>query len=143
MNTFSFAAMAGMGMFAMLVMAVVGALVGALVLSLAFRLVVGHMPSYLRALAAVILTWLAVAVTLFVLGLVLSGGPGRLLGAVVMFLVGAAIINRVLPTGTGLPIGYGQACLVQLAYMLAGVVLALVVGMAMALIFGSMQGGLR
>lgn len=143
MNTFSFAAMAGMGMFAMLVTALVGALVGALVLSLAFRLVVGHMPSYLRALAAVILTWLAVAVTLFVLGLVLSGGPGRLLGAVVMFLVGAAIINRVLPTGTGLPIGYGQACLVQLAYMLAGVVLALVVGMAMALIFGSMQGGLR
>lgn len=39
----SFAALAGMGLFAMLMMVVVGILVGALILSLAFRLVVGIM----------------------------------------------------------------------------------------------------
>ena len=51
MGTSSFAALAGMGMMALLIMIVGGILLGALVLCLAFRFIVGYMPSYLRALS--------------------------------------------------------------------------------------------
>ena len=53
MGTSTFAALAGMGLFAILIMIVVGIALGALVLAVSFRLVVGFMPSYLRALGAV------------------------------------------------------------------------------------------
>ena len=134
MGASTWAALVGMSMFATLVMVVVGIFLAALVLSVAFRLVVGHMPSYLRAVAAVVLSWVAALLAFLVLG---SIGPG----SIVMFLVGAAVINYLLHTETGLSIGYGKACLVQLIYTVAGVVLALVFGLVMALVVGGMFAG--
>jgi hypothetical protein len=55
----SFAALAGMGLFTMLVMIVVGIRIAALILSAAFRLMVGCMPSCLRSLGTVVLTFVA------------------------------------------------------------------------------------
>ena len=79
MGTSSLAALAGMGLFAMLVMLVVYILVGALILSVSFRLVVGFMPSYLRALAAVVLAWIATFVVSLVLRMILPASAGGLL----------------------------------------------------------------
>jgi hypothetical protein len=128
MRTFGLAALAGMSVFGLWVAAVAGVLLGALLLSVAFRVVVGHLPSYLRAVGTVILTLVATSLALLVPGLVLPGGVGRLFGAAVMFLVGVAVINRVLHTETGLAIGYARAALVQLAYMVVAILLALAFG---------------
>ncbi|MGB6145548.1 MAG: hypothetical protein WBG33_14750, partial [Rhodanobacter sp.] len=69
MGTSTFAALAGMGLFAILIMIVVGIALGALVLAVSFRLVVGFMPSYLRALGAVVLTYVGVFVVTLILGM--------------------------------------------------------------------------
>ncbi len=138
MSSSAFAVLAGMGMFAMLVMLVVGVLLAALVLSVAFRLVVGYMPSYLRALGAVVLTWIALAVVMAILGMVTSGSMGGLLSLVVQFLVGAAVINYLLLTQNGSKVGYGKACMVELVNMVIGIVLAVIIGGIMMLFFGSM-----
>jgi hypothetical protein len=122
------AALAGMSVFGLWVAAVAGVLLGALLLSVAFRVVVGHLPSYLRAVGTVILTLAVTSLALLVPGLVLPGGVGRLFGAAVMFLVGVAVINRVLHTEAGLAIGYARATLVQLAYMVVAILLALAFG---------------
>ncbi len=127
-----------MGMFAMLVVIVVGLLVAALVLSVSFRLVVGYMPSYLRALGAVVLTWIAAAVAMVIVGMVFHGGMGGMLSLVVQFLVGAAVVNYLLLSQTGERIGYGKACVVQLIYLVIFIVLALIIGVLMAMAFGGM-----
>lgn len=134
MGTSTFAALAGMGLFAILVMIVVGILLAALVLGVAFRLAVGYMPSYLRSLGAVVLTWIAGAVV----GVVLHGSAGGLLSLVVQFLVGAAVVNYLLPAQNGSRIGYGKACVVQLIYLAIFIVLALILGVILAVFFGSM-----
>jgi hypothetical protein len=139
----SFAALAGMGLLAMLVMVVVGILIAGLVLCVAFRLVVGHMPSYLRALGAVLLTAVAVVVVSGVLQMILPGGLSGLLAVATEFLVGAAVVDYLLPEQTGLRIGYGKACLVQLVYLVTGLVLGLIVSAIMAVLFGSMLVGLH
>ena len=138
MGASTFAALAGMGLFAILVMIVVGVLIAALVLSVAFRLVVGYMPSYLHALGAVVLTWIAGAVALVVVGMISHGGAGGLLSLVMQFLVGTAVVNYLLLSQTGGQIGYGKACVVQLIYLVIFIVLALILGLAMAVLFGSM-----
>ena len=138
MGTSTLAALAGMGLFAILVMIVVGILLAALVLSVAFRLVVGYMPSYLRALGAVVLTWIAAAVAMVVVGMVSHGGAGGLLSLAVQFLVGAAVVNYLLLSQNGSQIGYGKACVVQLIYLVIFIVLALILGAIMAVLFGSM-----
>lgn len=143
MGTSSFAALAGMGLFAILVMIVVGILLGALVLSVAFRLVVGIMPSYMRALGAVVLTFIAVAVVSLILAVAMHGGGLRLLPTIVNFLVGAAVVNYLLLAGDGSQIGYGKACLVQLISMVIGFVLALIIVFVMALVFGAAMFGLH
>ncbi len=143
MGTSSFAALAGMGMAAMLVMFVGGILIAALVLSVAFRLVVGCMPSYLRSLGAVVLTAIAVVVASVVLGMVLHGTASGLLSAVVQFLVGAAVINYLLLAQNGSQIGYGKACVVELVYMVIGFVLALVIGLLLAMVFGAALFGMH
>jgi hypothetical protein len=143
MGTSSFAALAGMGMLALLVMFVGGILVGALVLSVAFRLVVGYMPSYLRSLGAVLLTAVAVVVAAAVLGLVMHGGASGLLSAVVQFLVGAAVINYLLLAQNGSQIGYGKACLVELVYMVAGFVLTVIIGLIIVMVFGAAMFGMH
>ena len=142
MGTSSLAALAGMGMFAMLIMIVVGILVGALILSVAFRLVVGIMPSYMRALGAVVLTFVAVVVVSLILGMVMHGGA-RLLPMIVNFLVGAAVVNYLLLAADGSKIGYGKACVVELIYMVIGFVLALIIGLIFAMIFGAAMFGMH
>lgn len=143
MGTSTLAALAGMGLFAILVMIVVGVLLAALVLSVAFRLVVGYMPSYLRALGAVVLTWIAAAVAMVVVGMVSHGSAGGLLSLVVQFLVGAAVVNYLLLAQNGSQIGYGKACVVELVYMVIGFVLALVVGLLLAMVFGAALFGMH
>jgi hypothetical protein len=138
MGTSTLAALAGMGLFAMLVMIVVSILLAALVLSVAFRLVVGYMPSYLRALGAVVLTWIAGAVAMVVIGMVSSGGAGGLLSLVVQFLVGAAVVNYLLLAQNGSQIGYGKACVVQVVYLVIFIVLAMIFAALVAVFFGSM-----
>ncbi|EIM00946.1 hypothetical protein UUA_06172 [Rhodanobacter thiooxydans LCS2] len=132
------AALAGMGLFAMLVIVVVAMLLAALVLSVSFRLVVGYMPSYPRALGAVVLTWIATFVAMAIVGMVSSAGSGEFLSLVVQFLVGAAIVNYLLLSQNGSPIGYGKACVVQLISLVIFIVLALIAGAVMAVFFGSM-----
>ena len=143
MGTSSFAALAGMGMLAMLVFIVTGVLIAALVLGLAFRLVVGYMPSYLRSLGAVLLTFVAVLVVSVVLGMILPFGLSRLLAVVAAFLVGAAVVNYLLLAKDGSRIGYGKACLVQLLYIVIEFVLALVLGLIMAMVFGAAMFGMH
>lgn len=143
MGTSSFAALASMGMMAMLVMFVGGILIAALVLSVAFRLVVGYMPSYLRSLGAVVLTAIAVVVASVVLGMLLHGGASGLLSVIVQFLVGAAVINYLLLAQNGSQIGYGKACVVELVYMVIGFVLALVIGLLLAMVFGAALFGMH
>ena len=138
MGTSSLAALAGMGLFAMLVMIVVGILVAALVLSVAFRLVVGVMPSYLRALGAVVLSWVAGAVAMVIIGMVSSGGGGGLLSLIVQFLVGAFVVNYLLLSQNGSQIGFGKAGLVQVIYLVIFLVLAMIFAALMAVFFGSM-----
>ena len=138
MSSSTFAALAGMGLFAILVMSVVGVLLAALVLSVAFRLVVGYMPSYLRALGAVVLTFVAVLVASVVVGMVMQGAVGGLLSMIVNFLVGAAVVNYLLLAQNGSQIGYGRACVVQLVYSVIGIVLGVIIFAIMAVFFGGM-----
>jgi len=109
-------------------------LVSALVLSLAYRLVVGHMPDFARALAVVVVSWLAKWVVM----LILHGGAGSVLSWVAQFLVGALIINMLLLAKDGSQIGYGKSCLVQLLTTVIFVVIAVV----MMLVFGGMMLGM-
>lgn len=138
MGTSSLAALASMGLFGILVMIVVGILVAALVLSVSFRLVVGYMPSYVRAIGALVLTWIAVAIAMVVVGMVTRGAAGGLLSLIVNFLVGAAVVNYLLLAQNGSQIGYGKACMVQLVYSVIGIVLGAIILGIMAVFFGSM-----
>ena len=139
----SFALLAGMGLLGILVVIIVGIAVGALVLSVAFRLVVGYMPSYLKALATVVLTWIATVLVALVLALVMPTALRGLAGTVALFLVGAGVISYMLRTETGLSVGFGKACLVQLVYMVIGFVVAVLFGLIMAMVFGSALLGLH
>ncbi len=147
MGTSTFAVLAGMGMFAAVAMIVVGVLLAALMLSVAFRLVVGYMPSYLRALGVVLLAAIAAVAVSVVLGILtgslLHGGPGGLLSMAVQFLVGAALVNYRLPSQTGARIGFGKACLVELVYLVIGAVLAMAIGMLMMMVFGAAMWGMH
>ncbi len=138
MGTSMFAALAGMGLFAILMMIVVGVLLAALVLSVAFRLVVGYMPSYVRAIGALVLTWIAVDIAMVVVGMVTQGAAGGLLSLIVNFLIGAAVVNYLLQAQNGSQIGYGKACMVQLVYCVIGIVLGAIILGIMAAFFGSM-----
>jgi hypothetical protein len=115
MGTSSLAALAGMGLFAMLVMIVVGILVAALVLS-----------------------WIAGAVAMVIIGMVSSGGGGGLLSLIVQFLGGAFVVNYLLLSQNGSQIGFGKACLVQVIYLVIFLVLAMIFAALMAVFFGSM-----
>ena len=137
MGTSSLVALAGMGLVAMLVAFVVGILVAGLALCVAFRLIVGYMPAYLRSLGVVLLTAAAVVVASIVLGMLMQGGANGWLGLVVEFLVGAAVVNYLLLSQDGSRIGYGKACLVQLVYMVIGFILVVIVSAILAVIFGT------
>lgn len=128
-------AIAGMGLLAILFMVVVVIAFGALMLSLAYRLVVGYMPSYLRALAVVVVTTIVSWIVILVLHVVMVSG-GRLLGFVVQFLVGAAMVNYLLSSSTGQPIGYGKACLVQLVFLVLEIVLGVILAIIAVTLFG-------
>lgn len=130
-----FGALAGMSLLAIVLVVVVGIALAALLLTVSFRLVVGSMPSYLRAMGAVLLTAIASAVALGLAHALLGGG--RLLAFVVQFLVGAAMVNWLLLAGNGLRIGYGKACLVQLVYLVMEIVIGVLLAIAMAVLFGA------
>jgi hypothetical protein len=136
MGTSSLVALAGMGLVAMLVAFVVGILVAGLALCVAFRLIIGYMPAYLRSLGVVLLTAAAVVAASIVLGMLMHGANGWL-GVAVEFLVGAAVVNYLLLSQNGSRIGYGKACLVQLVYMVIGFVLFVIVAAILAAIFGT------
>jgi hypothetical protein len=139
MGTSSLVALAGMGMIAMLVTFVGSILIAGLVLCVSFRLVVGYMPAYLRSLGVVLLTAIAVAVYV-ALGMILPGVPNNLFALLVAFLIGAVSVNRLLRAQDGLKIGYGKACLTQLACMVIVFVLwASIVATMTALSGGSMN----
>jgi hypothetical protein len=129
-----FGALAGAGLVVGLLAVVVGVVVSALVLSLAYRLVVGHMPDFARALGVVVASWLAK----WLVVLVLHGGAGGLLSWVAQFLVGALVINMLLLAKDGSQIGYGKSCLVQLLYT----VIFVAVGVVLVLVFGGMMLGM-
>jgi hypothetical protein len=137
MGTSSLVALAGMGLVAMLVAFVVGILVAGLALCVAFRLIIGYMPAYLRSLGVVLLTAVAVMVASIVLGMLMHGGANGWLGVAVEFLVGAAVVNCLLLSQNGSRIGYGKACLVQLVYMVIGFVLFVIAAAILAAIFGT------
>ena len=128
-------ALAGMGLLAILVIVVIGIAIGALLLSVAYRLVVGYMPSYLRAMGAVVLTGIASAIVIAIAHAVLGSG-GRLLGIVVQFLVGAAMVNWLLLSATGVRVGYGRACLVQLVFTVIEIVVGVVLAIMAVTLFG-------
>jgi hypothetical protein len=130
-----FGALAGMSLLAIVLVIVVGIAIAALLLTVSFRLVVGSMPSYLRAMGAVLLTVIASAVALGIAHALLGGG--RLLAFVVQFLVGAAMVNWLLLADNGLRIGYGKACLVQLVYLVMEIVIGVLLAIAMAVLFGA------
>ena len=140
MGTSTFAALAGMGLFAILIMIVVGIALGALVLAVSFRLVVGFMPSYLRALGAVVLTYVGVFVVPLILGMVVHSS---VLSLIVTFLVGAVVVNYLLLAADGSQIGFGKACVVELVNMVIGIVLALIIGFIFAMVFGAALFGLH
>lgn len=143
MGTSSLGALAGMGMMMLLVMLVVGIAVGALLLCVAFRLVVGYMPSYLRALGAVVLTAVVDFVASIVLGMLMGGVRSTSLMLAVEFLVGAWVVNYLLVSLDGSRIGYGKACLVQLVYMVIGILIALVLAALFAMLFGAAMFGMH
>ncbi|HEX5305923.1 MAG TPA: hypothetical protein VFW82_07555 [Dyella sp.] len=130
-----FGALAGMSLLAILLVVVVGIAIAALLLMVSFRLVVGYMPSFLRAMGAVVLTAIASAVALGLAQVLLGGG--RLLAFVVQFLLGAAMVNWLLLAENGLRIGYGKACLVQLVYLVMEIVIGVVLAIAVAVLFGA------
>ena len=139
----SFAALAGMGLVGLLVGMVVYILVGALILSVAFRLVIGFMPSYMRAIGAVVLTWIGAIVVSLILRLILPMGAGSFLSLAALFLIGAAVVNYLLLAADGRQIGFGKACVVQLIYMVIGIMLALIIGVIFAMVFGAAMFGLH
>lgn len=132
----SFTELTGVGLAGVLWLLVLGVVVSALILSVSFRLVVGYMPNILRALGAVVSAFIAVVVALVILGMVMPGTGGRLLTLVVNFLVGAAAVNSQLPMRDGDQIGYGKACAVELIYMAISLLLALLIGLIFAMMFG-------
>jgi hypothetical protein len=134
----TFAALAGMGMFAILIMVVGSVLLGGLLLCLAFRMVVGYMPSYVKALGAVLLTMVGTWIVSWVLRMVLPGGLGGFLSMVVNLLIGGAVVNYLLLALDGRQIGYGKAILVQLLYLVMFILLVVLVGFVLAIFFGSM-----
>ena len=126
MATSLFDALANVGMLGSFVLCVIDLLLGALLLCLAFRIVVGYVPSYTRAIAVLALTLVAMAAAAIVSGMLLPDDTYRLPIAVAAgFVVGAWAVNRLLMSRTGGRIGYAPAGLVQLVFMGAGFVLAI------------------
>lgn len=126
MGTSLFDALANVGMFGSFVLCVIDLLLGALLLCLAFRIVVGYVPSYTRSIAALALMLVAMAATAVGSGMLLPDETYRLPAALAAgFLVGAWAVNRLLMSRTGGRIGYARAGLVQLAFMAGGFVLVM------------------
>lgn len=143
MGSSSFAALAGLGMMGLLITLLVGVAVAALLLCLSFRLVLGYMPSFVRALGAVVLTAVADFVALTLAGLFLGGHGGGLLVPAAEFLVGVWAVNHLLLSLDGSPIGYGKASLVQLVYMVIGILIGLLLFALGTMAFGAAWFGMH
>ena len=132
----------GMGLKTLLLLAIFGLAVGAMLLSFAYRLVVGCMPSYLRAMAVLSLTAIGSTVMAVLLALLLGGG-GRLVGLFVQYLLGAALVNALLTSRTGVSIGFGKACLVQLVFVLIEIAIGVLLALLIATLFGASTAGVH
>lgn len=142
METSSVAGMAGAGLLGLLValvVAVFAVALSALLLSLAFRMVVGIMPSYLRSLGAVLLMSALSVAFHVVVSTLLPVGLGGALTVVLEFVIGAAVVNYLLQGPNG-QIGYGKACLVQLLYL---VFFTVVVAVVLLVMLGGMLANVR
>ena len=142
METSSVAGMAGAGLLGLLVALVAVAFavaLSALLLSLAFRMLVGIMPSYLRSLGAVLLMSGLSAAFHVAVSTLLPVGLGGTLTVVLEFVMGAAVVNYLLQGPSG-QIGYGKACLVQLLYLVFFTVVAAVV---LLIMLGGMLANVR
>jgi FtsH-binding integral membrane protein len=118
----------------LLLVALVGLFIGALLLSIAFRLVTGRMPSYPRALAVTLGTWLVVGVAL--LALREWSGGGRGLSIALQGLFGTGMVQWLLPSPAGPRLGLGRSALVQLVFILLQVVAGAVLAMLVTVVFG-------
>ncbi|GAB2536242.1 hypothetical protein [Rhodanobacter koreensis] len=127
MGTSLFDALANVGMLGSFVLCVIDLLLGALLLCLAFRIVVGYVPSYTRSIAVLALTLVAMAAAVVVSGMLLPDDTYRLPTVVAVgFMVGAWAVDRLLMSRTGGRLGYTRAGLVQLVFMVAGFVLVMI-----------------
>lgn len=137
METSMMGALAGMGWLATLVMIVGSILLASLMLYLAFRLVVGHVTSYLRAIGVVLLTVIASLPVYALMGILLPMGLGGLFALVVQFFIGAAVTRQWLLTQDGRPLAYARACMVQLVNVLISVGMAVGIIVVLAVAFGT------
>lgn len=142
-----------------LVVSVAMLLVGGLVLKFSVSLIEKFSPSYGRSLLAVFLAAVASFVVMFVLALVLGVGAAgmsdggdpaaamssmgmmpvliNLISLVVSFALMALAVNLLIKRPDGSALGFGRACLVSLLYMAVMVVLAVIIGIVLALVFGA------
>lgn len=117
MNTSWFEKLTVMGMPKLVLLLAASLLISALVLSVVFRLFMGYMPSYLRSMSVVLLTALTALAVHVVANMILPGPLVVWLSLLAAWLIGAGWVNTRLLTNKGAPIGYGKACMVQLAYL--------------------------
>ena len=99
-----FGALAGMSLLAIVLVVVVGIAIAALLLTVSFRLVVGSMPSYLRAMGAVVLTALASAVIAWKIGFGWELAAGLVLTWVLIAASGIDVRTQLLPDQLTLPL---------------------------------------
>lgn len=125
----------------LLVMALVGLFIGALLLSIAFRLVTGRMPSYVRALAVTLGTWLVVGVVLLAAREWLDGG--RVLSIASQLLLGTGMVRWLLPSPAGPRFGLARAVLVQSIFILLQVLAGALLAMLATGVFGISPAALR
>ena len=123
MNTSWLDKLSVMGMPALAMIFVVSLLISALVLSVVFRIFLGHWPSYLRSISVVLLTAATAAAVQIIGNMLWSGHLAGWLALLAAWLVGASWINSRLLTSTGLQVGYGKASLIQLIYLVISSVL--------------------
>jgi hypothetical protein len=126
MNTSWFEKLTVMGMPALVVLLVVSLLISGLVLSVMFRMFLGYMPSYVRSISVVLLTAVTAAAVHVVANMVVPGHLVVWLALLAAWLLGAGWLNSRLLTRTGSAIGYGKACLIQLAYLMISLLLWMV-----------------
>lgn len=108
---------ADLGMPGSLIALVAVVLVAALLLCLVFFVLIGYMPSYVRAIGVALLSAVTAAATAIVVGMVLPQAPAGWLAWGAALLVGSGWVDYQLLARDGRRIGYRKAFLVQLIFL--------------------------